>query len=171
MFVDFFKGVIWRDFLFSFSLVCYGAVCASIRSAELSPLHTESEFFVWNFRTLKDKYDLTLCQSRCTLPPKFASVMKKFGSGSIFLHFSHSWQEFWEVFWQFRVTVEANAKIQNGDCQVDPLRLAAQSTVYRSLHTEFTEIGGLLFNMWLYHTEPLMSWSKLWIARDNPAAP
>ncbi len=30
-----FKGVIWCDFLFSFSLVCYVAVCACIRSAEL----------------------------------------------------------------------------------------------------------------------------------------
>ncbi len=27
-------------------------------------MHTESESFVQNFRTLKNKYDLTLCQSR-----------------------------------------------------------------------------------------------------------
>ncbi len=149
MFVDFFKGVIWRDFLFSFSLVCYGAVCASIRSAELRPLHTESKFFVRNFRTLKNKYDLTLCQSRLHTASEIFVRHKKNCIGFDFLRFSHPWQAFWEVFWQFRVTVEANAKIQNGACQVHPLRLAAQSTVYRSLHTEFTEIGGLLFNMWL----------------------
>ncbi len=31
---------------------------------ELRSLHTQSEILVLNFRTLKNKYDLTLCQSR-----------------------------------------------------------------------------------------------------------
>ncbi len=122
---------------------CYGA------DKIVRPLHTESEFFIWNFRTLKNKYDLTLCQSHLHTASEIFVRHKKIRIGFDFLPFSPPWQAFWEVFWQFRATVEANAKIQNGDCQVDPLRLAAQSTVYRSLHTDFTEIGGLLFNMWL----------------------
>ncbi len=45
--------------------------------AYLRSLHTQSEIFVRNFRTLKNKYDLTLCQSRLhTLPPKLSSVKK-----------------------------------------------------------------------------------------------
>ncbi len=50
-----------------------------------------------------------------TLPPKFAYVIIFFGSGSIFLRFPHPWQVFWEVFWQFRATVQADATIQNDD--------------------------------------------------------
>ncbi len=103
--------------------------------------------WVRNVCTLKDKYDLTLCQSRLHTASKMFIRHKKFGSGSFFffLHCSHPWQAFWEVFWQFRATVQAIAKIQLGDCQIHPLHL----TVYRSLHTEFTEIDGLPFNMWL----------------------
>jgi len=85
----------------------------------------------------------TICTSEaCT--NKYKNVLTNID----FLRFSHPWQAFWEVFWQFRATIQPNAKIQNGDCQVHPLHLAEQST-YRSLHMEFTEIGGLPFNMWL----------------------
>ncbi len=83
---------------------------------------------VRNVRKLKNKYDLTLCQSRLHTASETFVCHKK---NSDWVRFLHPWQ--------------ANAKIQNDYCQVHPLHLAAQSTVYRSLHTEFTEIGGLLF--------------------------
>ncbi len=59
--------------------------------------------------------------SRCvnhvyTLPPKLSSVI-------------NSDRVLFSAFWQFRATVKVNAKIQNAVWQVDPLRLAAQSTV------------------------------------------
>ncbi len=55
-------------------------------------LHSRNKghcIFVRNFRTLKNKYDLTLCQSCLhTLPPKHTSVIIFFGSGSIFCVFA-----------------------------------------------------------------------------------
>ncbi len=45
-------------------------------------LHTESEFFVRNVCTLKNKYDLMLCQSRLHTASEIL-VRHKFGSGSI----------------------------------------------------------------------------------------
>ncbi len=51
-------------------------------------LHTESEIFIWNFRTLKNKYDLTLCQSRLHTASETFVHQKQFGSGSIFCVFA-----------------------------------------------------------------------------------
>ncbi len=51
-------------------------------------LHTESEIFVRNFCTLKNKYDLTLCQSRLHTASEIFVRQKKFGSGSIFCVFA-----------------------------------------------------------------------------------
>ncbi len=93
-----------------------------------------------HFCTLKNKYDLTLCQSRLNTASEIFVRHKNIRIGFDFLNFSHPWQAFWKVFCQFRATVQANSKIN----QVHPLHLAAKNTVYRSLHTEFTEIGGLL---------------------------
>ncbi len=47
------KGVIWCDFYFSFSLVCYIAVCACIRSAELQSSKSPTKGFI----NLKEKAD------------------------------------------------------------------------------------------------------------------
>ncbi len=80
-----------------------------------------------------------------TLLLKLSSVIKKFRLSSIFCIFRIRSKHFERCF-DNSEPLDTSA-CQN--CQVDPLRLAAQSTVYRSLHTEFTEIGGLLFNMWL----------------------
>ncbi len=44
------KGVIWCDFLFSFSLVCYVAVCACIRSAELESSKSPTKVFILSKR-------------------------------------------------------------------------------------------------------------------------
>ncbi len=52
------------------------------------PLHTESEILIWNFRTLKNKYDLTLCQSRLHTASETFVRQKKIGSGSIFCVFA-----------------------------------------------------------------------------------
>ncbi len=49
----------------------------------LRPLHTEYETIVRYFGTFKNKYDLTLCQSRLQSPPK-----PSFGSGSNFSVFT-----------------------------------------------------------------------------------
>ncbi len=78
------------------------AFCLIIRFSDLRSLHNEYDIFVRH---------------------------KEIGSGSIFCVFRIRGKHF-EVFWQLRATVQANAKIQNDDCQVHPLRLAAQSTVY-----------------------------------------
>ncbi len=43
--------------------------------------------WVRNFRTLKNKYDLMLCQSRLHTASEIFVRHKKFGSGSIFLRF------------------------------------------------------------------------------------
>ncbi len=43
---------------------------------------------VQNFRTLKNKYDLTSCQSRLHTASKYFAHHKKFGSGSIFCVFA-----------------------------------------------------------------------------------
>ncbi len=40
------KGVIWCDFLFFFSLVCYVAVCACIRSADLQSSKSPTKGFI-----------------------------------------------------------------------------------------------------------------------------
>ncbi len=48
----------------------------------------ENDILIRNFRTLKNKYDFTLCQSIYTLPLKRSSVIKQFRSGSIFCIFA-----------------------------------------------------------------------------------
>ncbi len=53
----------------------------------LRSLHTESEVFIRNFRKLKNKYDLTLCQSRLHTASETFVRHKKFRSGSIFCVF------------------------------------------------------------------------------------
>ncbi len=93
---------------------------------ELKSLHTESEIYVRNVFTLKINTTSRSVNHVYVLPPKFSFVIKKIRIGfDFFVCFTHPWQ----AFWQFRATVQANAKIQNGDCQVHPLHLAAQSTV------------------------------------------
>ncbi len=52
------------------------------------PLHTESEILVWNLRTLKNKYDLTLCQLRLHTASETFVHQNKIGSGSIFCIFA-----------------------------------------------------------------------------------
>ncbi len=47
-----------------------------------------SAHWVWNFRTLKNKYDLTLCQSRLHTASETFVRQRKFGSGSIFCIFA-----------------------------------------------------------------------------------
>ncbi len=76
------------------------------------------------------------------------------------------------MFWQFRATVQANAKIQNGVWQVDPLHLAAQST-YKGPSTQSSRKLGHLFNIWLqyhYQSIKLNHWHPEvnWIVWDNP---
>ncbi len=61
---------------------------AYIHTAYCEQLHTESEIFFWNVRTLKNKYDLTLCQSRLHTASETFVHQKKFGSGSIFCVFA-----------------------------------------------------------------------------------
>ncbi len=63
-------------------------ILAGIFDLVLRSLHTESEIFVRNFRTLKNKYDLTLCQSRLHTASKTFFRQKKIGSGSIFCVFA-----------------------------------------------------------------------------------
>ncbi len=110
--------------------------------------------FVWSFFFSKiyNTNNVASLFPGILLSPTFSFEMfarqKIIRIGLNYLRFLHPWQEFWEVFWQLKATVQANAKIQNGDCQIHPLHLAAQITVY-DMHTEFTEIGGLLFNMCL----------------------
>ncbi len=47
-----------------------------------------SAHWVRNFRTLKNKYDLTLCQSHLHTASETFVLQKKFGSGSIFCVFA-----------------------------------------------------------------------------------
>ncbi len=49
------KGVIWCDFLFSFSLVCYVAVCACIRSAELQSSKSPTKGFILSKREARSR--------------------------------------------------------------------------------------------------------------------
>ncbi len=115
----------------------------------LRSLHTEHNIFVWNFHTLKNRYDLTLCQSRLHTASETFVRHKKNSDRVWFSAFFHIIANILRGVLTVQSHRTSERQIQNGDYQVHPLRLAAQSTVYRSLHTEFTEIGGLLFNMWL----------------------
>ncbi len=54
--------------------------------------------------TLKNKHDLMLCQSRLHAASETFIRHKKIQIKIDFLRFSHLWQAFWEVFWQFRAT-------------------------------------------------------------------
>ncbi len=82
------KGVIWCDFLFSLSFVCYVAACARIRSAELQSLSQKDLF------NLKEKADpdwaktphsntphmsMSLCGNICIMPPKCSREERRRG--------------------------------------------------------------------------------------------
>ncbi len=73
---------------------------------------------VRNFRTLKNKYNCMLCQSRLHTASAISICHKKLWIG--FNDFRIRSKHF-QAFWEFRATVQANVKIQNGDCQVHPL--------------------------------------------------
>ncbi len=104
---------------------------------------TLSPKLVHNFPTLKNKYDL-MCQSRL-----HTFVHRKKKSDWVFCVFLIRSKHFETCFDNSEPPYKRPPKSRMAS---DPLRLTAQSTVYRSLHTEFMEIGGLLFNMWLqYH--------------------
>ncbi len=59
-----------------------------IHSNEVNPALKVSAHWVRNFRTLKNKYDLMLCQSRLHTASETFVRQKKFGSGSIFCVFA-----------------------------------------------------------------------------------
>ncbi len=61
-------------------------------------LHTESEIFVWNVRTLKNKYDLTLCQSRLHIAFSIFISHNFFWMGLIFEFFCISSKHFERCF-------------------------------------------------------------------------
>ncbi len=80
------------------------------------PLHTESEDFVQNFRTLKNKYDLTLCQSRLhTASETF--VIKKIRISFDFLRFRIRSMHFDRKGWQIRKNGKTHAKISDSVCK------------------------------------------------------
>ncbi len=65
--------------------------CVWTQKEDFRSLHTESEILVWNFRMLKNKYNLTLCQSHLhSASETFIHDKKinKFGSGKMLCVFT-----------------------------------------------------------------------------------
>jgi len=129
----------------------------------LRSLHTESEIHVRNFRTLKNKYDLTLCQSRFhTASETFVSHKKKFGTGSIFCVFRIRGTHFERCFDNSEPPYKRTPK-----SRMPSDKLSSSSTVWQTK----CRIQRQIVPVAKHQTEPLTSWSILWIARDNHAAP
>ncbi len=75
---------VWEYYSWYISVwVLAGANKFMLNLQALRSLHTESKIFVRIFRRLKNKYDLTLCQSRLHTVSETFVCQKKFRSGSI----------------------------------------------------------------------------------------
>ncbi len=105
-------------------------------------VHNLSDFFAhWKIKTT----------SRCvnnvyTLPPKLSSIIKKKGSGLIFCIFRICSKHFEGCFNNSESPNKQMAKSRMAI--VKYIHFVSQhKALLRSLHNEFTEIGGLLFNI------------------------
>ncbi len=94
----------------------------------LRPLHTESEMFVQKIRTLKNKYDLTLCQSRLHTADETFVHHKKIRKGLIFCIFRICSKHFERCFDNSEPPYKRTPKSRMAIVKFI-LRLAAQSNV------------------------------------------
>ncbi len=138
----------YRQFMHTTDLVLLMLKNSMIKAQKyLENLWQRKVIALWvrNFRTLKNKYDLTLCQSCLHAASKiFIRHKKNLDRVRFFCVFPIRAKNLQRWF-----DSSESPYSQNPERRLSNSSTSSQSTVYRSLHTEFTETGGLPLNMWL----------------------
>ncbi len=132
--------------------------------------------FVRHFRTLKNKYDFTLCQSRLHTASKTFVCQKKIGSGSIFCVFASVACILIGKDGEYEKTEKRVAKISDSVCnglysdgflhQIGHIHKQTQS-LYSSCYRDWSGSRGFLRRSSIIHKHPLLKIQSVVIASSS----